>query len=180
MRPSGSRTWQHNARQHPRIVPVGHLQPARGLAVGLALALLLASAPGLRAEAPALAIALTEVELRVGPGDHYPVIVVMPTGAETVLTGLAEDGYVQVTYAQYTGWAAAVHLDAGHRTDGISLAMATVNVAMHTEPMPEGQVRQIVPAGGWLIVTGAVVGDYTATSYNGLGGLGRVRRAGGP
>jgi hypothetical protein len=31
-------------------------------------------------------------------------------------------------------------------------------------------VRQIVPAGGCLIVTGAVVGEYTAASYNGLGG----------
>jgi uncharacterized protein YraI len=131
---------------------------------------LLASAPGIGAEAPALAIALTEVELRVGPGDHYPVLTVLPAGTETVLTGMAEDGYVQVTYGQDTGWAAAVHLDAGHRTNGLRLAMATVDVAMYTEPMPEGQVRQIVPAGGWLIVTGAVVGDYTAASYNGLGG----------
>jgi uncharacterized protein YraI len=138
--------------------------------VGLALALLLASAPGLRAEAPALAIALTDLELRVGPGDHYPVLAIIPDGVETVLTGLAEDGYVQVTYEQYTGWAVAAYLDAGHLTAGLHLAMATIEVAMRAEPSPTGQVRQIVPAGGWLIVTGAVVGDYTATSYNGLGG----------
>jgi uncharacterized protein YraI len=170
MRRSCSKTWPHNSRHHPRL-PVGLQHPGRLRAVlVLALALLLTSAPGVRAEAPALAVALTELELRVGPGDHYPVLAVLPAGAETVLTGLAEDGYVQITSEQVTGWAVADHLDAGHRTDGVRLAMATVDVAMRTEPAPEGQVRQLVPIGGWLIVTGAVVGDYTAASYNGLGG----------
>jgi uncharacterized protein YraI len=130
----------------------------------------LASAPGLQAEAPALAIALAEVELRVGPGAHYPVLAVIPAGAETVLTGLAADGYVQTTYGPDTGWAPAAQLDAGHRLGGLRLARATVAVAMRSEPVPDGVVRQLVPAGGWLIVTGAVVGNYTAASYNGLGG----------
>lgn len=157
--------------------PIGHkvgsgvqYQRHPGVALVLALALLLISAPGLRAEAPAQAIAQTETELRVGPGDHYPVIAVIPSGAETFLTGLASDGYVQVTYQQSTGWAIAAHLDAGHQLGGIRLATATFDVAMRTEPSPDGEIRQIVPAGGCLIVTGAVVGDYTATSYNGLGG----------
>jgi uncharacterized protein YraI len=171
MRHPRTRTWPHEPCHHPRLGPVGLPHPGRlGATLGLALTLLLASIPGVRAEAPALAIALTELELRVGPGDHYPVLAIIPAGAETVLTGLAEDGYVQITSGQDTGWALAAHLDAGHRLGGIRLALATVDVAMRTEPSPAGSVRQIVPAGGCLIVTGAVVGEYTAASYNGLGG----------
>lgn len=164
-------TWPFWPRRSGHRVGSGvQYQRHPGVALVLAIALLLVSAPGLRAEAPAQAIAQTETELRVGPGDHYPVIAIIPSGAETFLTGLASDGYVQVTYQQSTGWAIAAHLDAGHQLGGIRLATATFDVAMRTEPSPEGQIRQIVPAGGCLIVTGAVVGDYTAASYNGLGG----------
>lgn len=165
-------TRRYRPRLYRPCLPSG-LGPVGGrlvLAVIWAVALLAPFAPNVGAEAPPLAIAMTDIELRLGPGRNYPVLATIPAGAEVVLTGKADAEFVGVIFEPYRGWAEAAYLDAGHRTKGIILATATTDVALRAAPYPDGEMLQVVPAGARLIITGAVVGDYIAASYDGIGG----------
>ena len=51
--------------------------------------------------------ATADVNLRAGPGEEYEALIVIPAGAGVSIDGDAVNGYVPVTYAGVSGWAAA-------------------------------------------------------------------------
>lgn len=56
------------------------------------------------------AYAITPLNLRSGPGVDFGVVLTMPAGAEVVLSGDEQDGFVGVAYGDARGWASAQFL----------------------------------------------------------------------
>ncbi len=55
----------------------------------------------------------TDLNLRDAPSDDAAVLLTMPRGVQVALTGQAQDGWVEVTWDDVTGWALGRHLSAG-------------------------------------------------------------------
>lgn len=74
-------------------------------AAAVAFAAVVTAAPAM---AQQLAVAATEVNLRAGPDQGYPIVVILPPGAQVVVQGcLADYQWCDVTYGHNRGWAHA-------------------------------------------------------------------------
>jgi uncharacterized protein YgiM (DUF1202 family) len=60
-------------------------------------------------------ITATDLNLRGAPSGDAPVQTTMPRGSRVVLTGVQQDGWVEVQWEDATGWALGRHLAVGRR-----------------------------------------------------------------
>jgi hypothetical protein len=141
------------------------------VALALALLMLVAStaARSASAKAPPLATTVFDVEGHAAPEPDSEVITVIPGGTEVELTGDAAPGLLALYDAGDVVWVPAQYLALSDRP-GIDTAVAIQDTPLLDAPMGDARVLTIVPEGDAVILTGATVDGYDASSHEGLGG----------
>lgn len=106
----------------------------------MGLALLLAGLAGVsapsQASASTVAVATANVNLRAGPATSYPVVTVVPQGAQIVTHGCVADyGWCDVAFGSYRGWVSSNYILVTYNGSTVVLNPAlapAVNVAVVT------------------------------------------------
>jgi hypothetical protein len=126
------------------------------------------------AKAPPLATTIFDVEARAEPAPDAEVVTLIPADTEVELTGDATPGYLAVKDDSGVVWVPARYLALSDRP-GIDTAVAVTDTPLLDAPMREGRVLGTVPEGEAVILTGASLDGYDASSYRGTGGWIRER-----
>jgi hypothetical protein len=124
---------------------------------------------GALAKAPPLATTVFEVGGHAAPAPDSEVIAIIPGGTEVELTGDAAPGFLAVYDAGEVVWVPAQYLALSDRP-GIDTAVAIQDTPLLDAPMRDARVLTIVPEGDAVILTGARVDGYDASSHEGVGG----------
>lgn len=140
------------------------------IATGIISALVLTTAGSAFAQTSG-AIAVTDLNIRSGPGPQYTVIGVIP-GGETAMVGgcLDTSAWCQVTLGETTGWSSSDYLavDVDEQAVALTTRPATVEVNTVTYEDPEGTVEN--QRTGQAI--GATAGVLTGLAVGGpIGGI---------
>jgi uncharacterized protein YgiM (DUF1202 family) len=143
------------------------LHPLIAGAIALPLACLAAGEAS--AKAPPLATTVFDAEARSAPGLDAEVVAVIPSGTEVELTGEAAPGYLAINDANDVVWVPAQYLALSDRP-GIDTAVTVVDTELLDAPMRDAGVLGTVPEGEAVILTGATLDGYDASSYEGVGG----------
>ncbi|MDP9362952.1 MAG: SH3 domain-containing protein [Chloroflexota bacterium] len=137
------------------------------VALGLVLSVMLALPGPAGASCGACGIRTTAaVNLRSGPGVSYPVLLVVPAGAEVLPYGDQANGYVQVDYVGTVGWVADAYLGtppANYPSDApilIGTAVTTFDVNLRAGPSGDHEVLRVLPQGTAVQRTDFAVGPY--------------------
>lgn len=110
------------------------------------------------------------LNLRAGPGTDEDVLVVMPAGAEVMLTGESSRGFVSVSYDGRNGWAAAAYLSTGG--DPLPAAVRTVaeDLNLRAGPSTADRVIRVMPAGDSVVLTGYRDNGFVSVRHDGSEG----------
>jgi uncharacterized protein YraI len=111
------------------------------------------------------------LNLRTGPGATFSVILVMPRGAEVILTGQTSNGYRSVSYNGVNGWASADYL-AAEGTVPVPAGTATAidRLNLRSGPDTSSSVLTVIPNGAVVTLTGQSSNGFRSVSYNGYTG----------
>lgn len=124
------------------------------------------------------AAAADDLNLRSGPGQSYGVVTEIPEGSGLDVTGVAEDGYVPVTFSGFSGWVAEEFVlreltamqpaqPAAPGTDGAA-ALDALN--LRSGPGASFGLVTEIPDGSELVVNGVPEGGYVPVTFNGFRG----------
>lgn len=99
------------------------------------------------------------------------VLAVMPRGTHVVVTGLAQNGFLPVTYQGSQGWAHSDYLSVA-RPSGSPRQTGTVTAALNfrTGPSTGQRAIMVLPAGATVTVTGSSSNGFLAITYGGYSG----------
>lgn len=122
--------------------------------------------------------AADDLNLRSGPGQSYGVVTEIPEGSGLDVTGVAEDGYVPVTFSGFSGWVAEEFVlreltamqPAEPVAPGADGAAALDALNLRSGPGPSFGVVTEIPDGSELVVNGVTEGGYVPVSFNGFTG----------
>lgn len=123
------------------------------------------------------AAAADDLNLRSGPGQTYGIVTEIPEGSGLDVTGVAEDGYVPVTFSGFSGWVAeefvlreltAMQPAAPAAAPGGAAALDALN--LRSGPGASYGVVTEIPDGSELVVNGVQEGGYVPVSFNGFNG----------
>jgi uncharacterized protein YraI/uncharacterized protein YkwD len=120
------------------------------------------------APAPDGAAALDALNLRSGPGPDYGVVAQIPEGSEMVVSGVAEAGYIPVTFSGFTGWVAEQYISLPEPV--ATTASATQALNLRAGPAVTDAILLVIPAGGQVSLTGASQDGYLGVTYGGSQG----------
>src|SRR5680860_99207 len=112
------------------------------------------------------------LNLRSGHGLGYSVLLVMPGNASLTLLGEASNGYVKVTYAGTTGWAASTYIQVGGSSNSGDGTATGIDGALNlrTNASINSAVILVMPGGAQVILNGQSQNGYTSVTYNGVSG----------
>lgn len=122
------------------------------------------------------AAAADDLNLRSGPGQSFGIVTEIPEGSGLDVTGVAEDGYVPVTFSGFSGWVAeefvlreltAMQPAAPSAADGAA-ALDALN--LRSGPGADFGVVAEIPDGSELVVNGVTEGGYLPVAFNGFTG----------
>ncbi|ETA79181.1 SH3 domain-containing protein [Youngiibacter fragilis] len=105
------------------------------------------------------------LNLRTGPGTIYPVITVIPKGAEVSVDSYSGN-WAHTTYGSYVGYASNTYL-ASH-SDGTAM-MTTANLNFRTGPGTGYPIIMVIPKGSQVMVD-STSGGWAHASYSGKTG----------
>jgi hypothetical protein len=126
------------------------------------------------AKAAPLATTILDVEARAAPSWDAVVVMLLPAGTETELTGAVAPGFLAVYNDGEPVWVPAQYLALGVRP-GVDTATAVQATPLLNAPMHDAEVLAMVPEGEAVILTGARLDGYDAASRDGVGGWIRER-----
>ena len=130
----------------------------------------------------------TDLNLRSGPGLSNGVLRVIPAGASVSVTGTAQNGFLPVTYAGTSGWAASQYLTSGGgattpppASSPTGTATATTDLNLRASASTSSAILAVIPAGGVVNLTGNSQAGFRSVTFNGISGwaYGDYLRAGG-
>jgi peptidoglycan/xylan/chitin deacetylase (PgdA/CDA1 family) len=143
----------------------------RRFAVSVVIAMLmslfgiLSEGEKLHAQSAEIKVTTANLNLRTGPSTAYPVITVIPKGAEVSINSYS-GSWAHATYGSYTGYASNTYL-ASH-SDGN--AMTTVaNLNFRTGPGTGYPIIMVIPKGSQVMVD-STSGGWAHASYSGKTG----------
>lgn len=136
------------------------------------------------AEAPAsprtAATTTDSLNLRTGPGTSYPVMVVMPVGAQVTLTGRNSNGFQSLTYSGFSGWASASYLQVQGTTPqnppvqptppATGTATTTDSLNLRAGAGTSFTVVTVMPRGASVTLTGQSANGFHQIGWNGQTG----------
>ncbi|MCA9860395.1 MAG: SH3 domain-containing protein [Thermomicrobiales bacterium] len=108
------------------------------------------------------------VNLRSGPGTSFSVLLVIPNGATIETTGLAQNGFTQLTYDGTTGWAATQYLSVSDTVLTGTVASGPLN--LRSGPGTNYSVLALMPTGASLTITGSATSGFYPVTYDGIAG----------
>lgn len=120
------------------------------------------------------------LNLRSGPSSTSPVIVVIPAGAEVVVTGQSTGGYLAVTWSGYKGYAHGDWIRTGGTpqpappqppvlpTTGTAVTTSSLN--MRAGAGTNFTVLTVMPAGAIVNLTGQSANGFFGITWNGKTG----------
>ncbi len=162
------------------------LTPGRPLTrravLGKALGLGAAVAAGAIAARPMLAAAsgsgtyrtTSALNLRSGAGTSHPVVYVMPAGTTVQASGRVANGFREVWYQNYIGWAHADYLvpvtAGGTNPSLIGLGITTAAVNLRSGPSTGHQVLRVLAQGSLVERSGTVQNGFRYVVHQGLAG----------
>ena len=117
------------------------------------------------APAPDGAAATDALNLRSGPGPDYAIVTQIPEGSEMVVSGVAEAGYIPVTFNGFTGWVAEQYVSLPDPV--VTTASATQALNLRSGPSISDAILLVIPAGGLVELTGASQDGYLGVTYGG-------------
>jgi len=153
--------------------------------VGKALGLGAAAAAGAVAARPMFAAAqsasgqgtyktTSALNLRSGAGTSYPVVMVMPAGTTVQASGRVANGFREVWYQSYIGWAHADYLvpvtAGGTNPSIIGLGITTSAVNLRSGPSTSHQVLRVLAQGTLVERSGTVQNGFRYVIHQGLAG----------
>ena len=120
----------------------------------------------------------TDLNLRSGPGLGNGVLRVIPAGATVTITGGGEAGFLPVTYAGTSGWAASQYLSIGGgsaapappASSPTGTATATTALNLRASASTGSAVLAVIPAGGVVTLTGNSQAGFLSVTFNGTAG----------
>ncbi len=154
----------------------------RRAVLGKALGLGAAVAAGAVAARPMLAAAsengtyrtTSALNLRSGAGTSHPVVSVMPAGTTVQASGRVANGFREVWYQNYIGWAHADYLvpvtAGGGNPSLIGLGITTAAVNLRSGPSTGHQVLRVLAQGTLLERSGTVQNGFRYVVHQGLAG----------
>lgn len=118
------------------------------------------------------AVTTSDLNLRSGPSTSDDVILVMPAGADVMLTGASENGFYSVEYRGTAGWAFADYVEIGSGGGPAPTGEASVTSALNLRsgPSTADDVLAVMPAGAEVAVTGGVDNGFCPVRYRGTDG----------
>lgn len=130
---------------------------------------------------PSTAATTTDsLNLRTGPGTSYPVMVVMPAGAQVTLTGQSSNGFRSLTYSGFSGWASASYLQVQGTTPqnppvqpmtpAAGTATTTDALNLRAGAGTSFTVITVMPRGATVTLTGQSANGFYQLSWNGQTG----------
>ncbi|MDQ3693695.1 MAG: SH3 domain-containing protein [Chloroflexota bacterium] len=126
------------------------------------------------ASAAGNAAAADDLNLRSGPGQDFTVVTEVPEGSALNVTGIAEDGYLPVTFSGFTGWVAEdfvlLELTATQPAAAPNVASALDLLNLRSGPGHQFDVLTEIPEGSALGVNGVPEAGYLPVSFNGFTG----------
>jgi uncharacterized protein YraI len=133
------------------------------------------SALGARAaNGPAMFKTTAALNLRSGPGTSHPVVFVMPGGTTVQASGNVSNGYREVWYQNYIGWAHGdflVPVGAGGPDPSlIGLALTTAAVNLRSGPSTGHKALRVLPNGTLLERSDTVRNGFRYVVHQGLAG----------
>ena len=114
------------------------------------------------------------LNLRSGPGLSHPVVFVLPVGTTVQASGNVSNGYREVWYQSYIGWAHGDFLApvtaGGGSPSIIGLALTTATVNLRSGPSTGHQVLRVLPNGTMVERSDTVQNGFRYVVHQGLAG----------
>ncbi len=114
------------------------------------------------------------LNLRSGAGTSYPVVYVMPAGTTVQASGRVANGFREVWYQNYIGWAHADYLvpvtACGTNPSIIGLGITTAAVNLRSGPSTSHQVLRVLAQGTLVERSGTVQNGFRYVVHQGLAG----------
>jgi uncharacterized protein YraI len=112
------------------------------------------------------------LNLRDGPSTSDAVLLVMPAGADVVLTGESENGFASVEYRGTAGWAFADYLMTGDDSGSApgDEAVATSALNLRADPSTSAEILRVMPSGASVSVNGAADNGFYPVTFRGSDG----------
>lgn len=121
------------------------------------------------------ATAADDLNLRSGPGQTFGVVTEIPEGSALDITGVAEGGYLPVSFAGFTGWVAEefvlrelTAMQPAPLEPGSAATLDALN--LRSGPGPTFGLVTEIPEGSELVVNGVPEGGYVPVTFNGFTG----------
>ncbi len=114
------------------------------------------------------------LNLRSGAGTSHPVVMVMPAGTTVQASGRVANGFREVWYQSYIGWAHADYLvpvtAGGTNPSIIGLGITTSAVNLRSGPSTSHQVLRVLAQGTLVERSGTVQNGFRYVVHQGLAG----------
>ncbi|HLZ71923.1 MAG TPA: peptidoglycan DD-metalloendopeptidase family protein [Dehalococcoidia bacterium] len=112
------------------------------------------------------------LNLRGGPGENYPVLAVMPAGAQVPITGAATpDNWLPVQYNGQNGWADGVYLaSAAAPAQTAASVLPADGLNLRSGPGTDQSVIIVIPGGSTVTILGAASNGWVPVSYGSRAG----------
>lgn len=140
-----------------------------------------AALPSAAAAQPATLRTTTDLNLRLGPGLDYQVLLVIPRGARVVDHHEVIDGYRFVTYDGTRGWAFDAYLAAdgsapppGEEPYDPGYATTTADVNLRAAPSLGAAILAVIPAGTRVRLNPEFANGFRGVEHDGVNGWVRV------
>ena len=121
------------------------------------------------------ATAVEALNMRSGPGPTFGVVTEIPEGSSLDVTGVAEGGYLPVTFSGFTGWVAEefvlrelTAMQLAPVEPGSASTLDTLN--LRSGPGPTFDLVTEIPEGSELVVNGVPEGGYVPVTFAGFTG----------
>jgi peptidoglycan/xylan/chitin deacetylase (PgdA/CDA1 family) len=143
----------------------------RRFAVSVVIAMLisligsLSEGEKLHALSAEIKVTTANLNLRTGPGTAYPVITVIPKGAEVSIDSYS-DNWAHVTYGSFVGYASNTYLAS---PSGGTAMVTTANLNFRTGPGTGYSIIMVIPKGAQVMVD-STSGGWAHASYSGKTG----------
>ncbi|MBA3337530.1 MAG: SH3 domain-containing protein, partial [Chloroflexia bacterium] len=122
--------------------------------------------PSPRVAQAAMATTTSDLNLRTGPSTDFPVLTVMPSGAEVSIDGAAQSGFYPVSYRGTSGFASATYLTTGGGSSGGG-ATVTSSLNLRAGPSTSDRVLAVMSAGAGVTLTGDSANGFLSVNYQG-------------
>jgi len=112
------------------------------------------------------------VNFRAGPSLDDDVLLVVPTGANVLVTGEAENGFLPATYQGTDGWLYAAYVDTFQGSDdgGRETTTTTDRLNLRSGPSTSDSILLTVPDGATVDLTGQQENGFYSADYQGNSG----------